>query len=79
MRVMDFPFVVVVLSFLFLFVAAQIGDQLRKRMLRLKEGEQHDFPDSGVNSNGGETDSVGTSNRLQFFHGREPLRPAQEL
>ena len=43
MRLMDFPFVVGVLSFLFLFVAAQIGDQLRKRMLRLKEEEQRDL------------------------------------
>src|SRR3974377_1530263 len=43
MRLMDFPSVVVVLSVLLLFVAAQIGDQLRKRTLPLKEEERDDF------------------------------------
>lgn len=43
MRLMDFPSIVIVLSVLLLFVAAQIGDQLRKRMLPLKEEERDDF------------------------------------
>jgi hypothetical protein len=40
---MDFPSAMLVLSFLFLFVAAATGDQLRKRMLPLKEEERDNF------------------------------------
>src|SRR5215475_13079695 len=43
MRLTDFPSVILVLSFLLLFVAALIGDQLRKRMLPLKDEERDNF------------------------------------
>lgn len=43
MRLMDFPILVLALSLLFLFLAAQLGDQLRKRVLPLKEEEREDF------------------------------------
>jgi hypothetical protein len=43
MRLTDFPLAMAALSFVLLFGAAQIGDQLRKRMLLLKKEERHDF------------------------------------
>ena len=43
MRLMDFPSVMLVLSFLLLFVAAVIGDQLRKRAHPLREEERDNF------------------------------------
>lgn len=43
MRLTDFPLLVLFLSFLLLFLAAQVGDQLRDRMLPLKEEERNDY------------------------------------
>jgi hypothetical protein len=43
MNLMDFPLLVLVLSFVFLFLAAQIGDLFRKRVFPLEEGERVDF------------------------------------
>ena len=43
MRLMDFPVLVLALSLFLLFLAAQLGDQLRKRVLPLKEEEREDF------------------------------------
>ena len=43
MRLMDFPLVVLFLSLLMLFLAAQLGDQLRKKGLPLKEEERGDY------------------------------------
>ena len=43
MRITDFPLLVLVLSLLLLFLAAQIGDQLHKRMLPLTEEARGDF------------------------------------
>ncbi|HKS76088.1 MAG TPA: hypothetical protein VJQ82_22945, partial [Terriglobales bacterium] len=40
---MDFPVLVLALSLFLLFLAAQLGDQLRKRVLPLKEEEREDF------------------------------------
>jgi hypothetical protein len=43
MRLTDFPLLVLFLSFLILFLAAQLGDQVRKRVLPLKEVERDDY------------------------------------
>lgn len=43
MRLMNFPLLVLCVSFLLLFLAAQLGDQLRKRVLPLKEEERTDY------------------------------------
>ena len=43
MKLMDDPLLVLFLSFLLLFLAAQLGDQLRKRVLPLKEEERDDY------------------------------------
>lgn len=43
MRLTDFPLIVLLLSFLLLFLAAQVGDQLRDRILPLREEERNDY------------------------------------
>lgn len=43
MKLIDFPLLVLVLSLLLLFLAAQIGDQLHKRVLPLTEEARGDF------------------------------------
>lgn len=43
MRLMDFPLLVLVLSFLLLVVAAQIGNQIREKVLPLKEEARDDY------------------------------------
>jgi hypothetical protein len=43
MNLMNFPFLVLALSFVVLFLAALIGDLLRKRVLPLKEEVRNDF------------------------------------
>ncbi len=43
MRLTDFPLLVLVLSLLLLFLAAQIGDQIHKRVLPLTEEARGDF------------------------------------
>lgn len=43
MRLTDFPLLVLVLSLLLLFLAAQIGDQIHKRVLPLAEEARGDF------------------------------------
>ena len=43
MNPMDFPIVVLVLSFAFQYLAADIGDLIRNRMLPLKEDGREDF------------------------------------
>jgi hypothetical protein len=43
MRLTDFPLLVLFLSFLLLFIAAQLGDQLHKRVLPLKAEERGDY------------------------------------
>jgi hypothetical protein len=43
MRLTDFPVLVLFLSFLLLFLAAQMGDRLRERILPLKEEERGDY------------------------------------
>jgi hypothetical protein len=43
MRLTDFPLLVLVLSLLLLFLAAQIGDQVHKRVLALAEEARGDF------------------------------------
>jgi hypothetical protein len=43
MHLLDSPFTLFVLSFVILLVAAQIGDQFRRRLLPLKDEERNDF------------------------------------
>jgi hypothetical protein len=43
MNLMNFPFVVLVLTFVFLFLAAYVGDFLRNKVLPLKEDGREDF------------------------------------
>src|SRR5438034_645152 len=43
MNLMNFPLFVLILSFLVLFLAAQVGDFCRGRLRPLKEGERDDF------------------------------------
>lgn len=43
MNLFDSPFVVLVLSFVMLLVAAKIGDQFRRRLLPLKDEDRNDF------------------------------------
>jgi hypothetical protein len=43
MHLLDSPFALFVLSFVVLLVAAQIGDQFRRRLLPLKDEERNDF------------------------------------
>lgn len=43
MELVNFPILILFLSFFLLFTAAQLGDMLRKRVLPLKEEERDDF------------------------------------
>lgn len=43
MQLTNIPVVVLVSSLLLLFLTAQLGDQLRKRVIPLKEEERDDF------------------------------------
>jgi hypothetical protein len=43
MQLMDFPLLVLVLSLFFMFLAAHIGDQVRKRFSPLQNDERDDF------------------------------------
>ncbi len=43
MNLMNFPLLVLALSFVFLFLAAHVGDLLRNRLLPLKEEVRNDF------------------------------------
>jgi hypothetical protein len=43
MNLMDFPLLVLALSFVFLFLAAHLGDLLRNRVFSMKEEVRDDF------------------------------------